>query len=192
MMHVCRTHRVALDWLFDRINIDSKSKIRYIDTKHQLADICWPKVISHETNGLHLFNNGHFSSARCAENSSLMSYPETMAKRMQEQKGEERLVATSTSTAMNLSSHVRASSSTAKMPIVSKSPGILTAAGKFLNAGWEEIRNRAQRRVLKWSCKMHTLAGWWTKQWGNLSQQKKNEVLSIFPNVKFGVVMKRK
>ena len=78
-----------------------------------------------------MFNKGHFSSARCAENSSLISYPETMAKRMQEQKGEERLVAESTSTAMNLSSHVRASSSTAKIPIVSKSPGILAAAGKF-------------------------------------------------------------
>ena len=39
MIHVSRTHRVALDWLFDRINLDSKIQIRYIDTKHQLADI---------------------------------------------------------------------------------------------------------------------------------------------------------
>ena len=39
MRHVSRTHRVALDWLFDRINLDSKIQIRYIDTKHQLADI---------------------------------------------------------------------------------------------------------------------------------------------------------
>ena len=37
--HVSRTHRVALDWLFDRINLDTKIQIRYIDTKHQLADI---------------------------------------------------------------------------------------------------------------------------------------------------------
>ena len=34
---VLRTHRVALDWLFDRINLDPKIQIRYIDTKHQLA-----------------------------------------------------------------------------------------------------------------------------------------------------------
>ena len=39
MRHVSRTHRVALDWLFERINLDPKIQIRYIDTKHQLADI---------------------------------------------------------------------------------------------------------------------------------------------------------
>ena len=39
MRHVSRTHSVALDWLFDGINLDSKIQIRYIDTKHQLADI---------------------------------------------------------------------------------------------------------------------------------------------------------
>ena len=39
MRHVSRTHRVALDWLFDRINLDSKTQIKYIDTKNQLADI---------------------------------------------------------------------------------------------------------------------------------------------------------
>ena len=39
MRHVSRSHRVALDWLFDRINLDSKIQIKYIDTKNQLADI---------------------------------------------------------------------------------------------------------------------------------------------------------
>ena len=39
MRHVSRTHRVALDWLFDRINLDLKIQIQYIDTKNQLADI---------------------------------------------------------------------------------------------------------------------------------------------------------
>ena len=34
-----RTHRVALDWLFDRINLDPQIQIKYIDTKNQLADI---------------------------------------------------------------------------------------------------------------------------------------------------------
>ena len=33
MRHVSRTHRVALDWLFDRINLDPKIQINYIDTK---------------------------------------------------------------------------------------------------------------------------------------------------------------
>ena len=39
MRHVSRTHRVALDWLFDRINLDPKIQIQYVDTKNQLADI---------------------------------------------------------------------------------------------------------------------------------------------------------
>ena len=39
MRHVSRTHKVAWYWLFDRIILDSKIQIRYIDTKHQLADI---------------------------------------------------------------------------------------------------------------------------------------------------------
>ena len=39
MRHVSRTHRVALDWLFDRINLDPKIQIKYTDTKNQLADI---------------------------------------------------------------------------------------------------------------------------------------------------------
>ena len=53
-----------------------------------------------------------------------------MAKRMQEQKGEERSVAKSKSTATNLSSHVPTSSSTAKSLIASTGPGIPTATGK--------------------------------------------------------------
>ena len=38
MRHVSRTHRVALDWLFDRINLDSQIQIEYIDTKNQFAE----------------------------------------------------------------------------------------------------------------------------------------------------------
>ena len=33
MRHVSRTHRVALDWLFDRVYLDPKIQIKYIDTK---------------------------------------------------------------------------------------------------------------------------------------------------------------
>ena len=39
MRHVSRTHRVALDWLFDRNNLNSKMiQIKYIDTKKPLVD----------------------------------------------------------------------------------------------------------------------------------------------------------
>ena len=53
-----------------------------------------------------------------------------MAKRIQEQKGEERSVAKSKSAAMNVSSHVPTSSSSSKSLIASKSPGILIATAK--------------------------------------------------------------
>ena len=114
--HVSRTHRVALDWLFDRINAGSKIQIRCIDTKHQLADILTKGNFTRDewNNLLHLFNISHFSSTCCAQNSSLISCTKTMAKRMQEQKGEERSVAKSKSTAMNLSSDVPTCSSSAK------------------------------------------------------------------------------
>ena len=39
MRQISRTHRVALDWLLDRINLDPKIQIKYVDTTHQLADI---------------------------------------------------------------------------------------------------------------------------------------------------------
>ena len=67
MRHVSRTHRVALDWLFDRINLDSKIQIKYIDTKNQLADILTKgKFTRDEWNHLlNLFNISHFSSTVC-------------------------------------------------------------------------------------------------------------------------------
>ena len=120
MRHVARTHRVALDRLFDRINLDSKIQIRYIDTKHQLADILTQGIFTRDewNNLLHLFNISHFSSTCCAKNSSLISCPKTMAKRMQEQKGEEIIVAKSKSTAVNLSSHCPTGSSVRLHPKV--------------------------------------------------------------------------
>ena len=39
MRHVSRTHRVALDWVFDRINLDTDIQISCVETKNQLADI---------------------------------------------------------------------------------------------------------------------------------------------------------
>ena len=36
--HVSRMHRVTPDRLFDRINLDTKFQIKYVDTKLQLAD----------------------------------------------------------------------------------------------------------------------------------------------------------
>ena len=63
MRHVSRTHRVALDWLFDRINLDSKIQIKYIDTKNKLADILTKGSFTRDewNHLLCLFNISHFS-----------------------------------------------------------------------------------------------------------------------------------
>ena len=39
MRHVSRTHGVAPDWLFDRNNLDPKSKSNILTPKNQLADV---------------------------------------------------------------------------------------------------------------------------------------------------------
>ena len=81
MRHVSRTHRVALDGLFDRINLDPKIQIRYIDTKNQIADKLTKGNFTRDEwhNLLHLFNITLFSSTCCTENYSLISCTKTMA-----------------------------------------------------------------------------------------------------------------
>ena len=39
MRHVARTHRVDLDWLFERLIKDPAIKMRYVNTKQQIADM---------------------------------------------------------------------------------------------------------------------------------------------------------
>ena len=77
MRHVSRTHRVAFDWLFDRINMDPKIQIKYIDTKNQLDE--WNHLLT-------LFNISHFSPTPCIA---------AMAKRAQQESGEGRVTAKS-------------------------------------------------------------------------------------------------
>ena len=111
MRHVSTTHRVALHWLFDRTNLDSKIQIKYTDTKNQLADMLTKGNITRDewNHLLCLFNISHFSSTVCSE---------TVAKRSQHDSGEERVTANSRPM-MNLiakaPSHV--SSSTSVSPV---------------------------------------------------------------------------
>ena len=111
MRHVSRTHRVALDWLFGRINLDPKIQIKYIDTKNQLADMLtkgnftrceWNHVLC-------LFNISHFSSTNNLE---------LMSKRTPEESGEERVTAKSRPM-MNLIARMPSvvSSSTSSSPV---------------------------------------------------------------------------
>ena len=86
MRHVSRIHRVALDWLCDRINLDPKIQIKYIDTKTQFADILTNGNFTRDewNHLLCLFNISNFSSTDCLE---------VMSKRTEEDAGEERFTA---------------------------------------------------------------------------------------------------
>ena len=88
MRHVSRTHRVALDWLFDRLNHDPKIQIKLIDTKNQLADILTKGSFTRDewNHLLTLFNISHVSSTACLA---------AMAKRAQQNSEEGRVTAKS-------------------------------------------------------------------------------------------------
>ena len=81
MRLVSRTHRVALDWLFDRINLDSRIHMKYIDSKNQLGDILTEGIFPRDewNHLLSLFKISHFSSIACVV---------AMAKRIQQESGE--------------------------------------------------------------------------------------------------------
>ena len=110
MRHVSRTHRVALDWLFDRINLDPKIQIKYSDTKNQLADILTKGSFTRDewNHLLNLLNISHFSSTACTA---------AMAKRAQQESGEERVTGKS-KLMMNLTARMPSvvSSSTSSNP----------------------------------------------------------------------------
>ena len=115
MRHVSRTHRVALDWLFDRINLDPKIQIRCIDTKIQLADILTKGNFTRDewNHLLCLFNISHFSSINSLE---------AMSKRTQEDVGEERVTAKS-KPMMNLVSRCSVRDPDVLASTASESPG---------------------------------------------------------------------
>ena len=96
--------------LFDRINLDSKIQIKYIDTKNQLADILTRGNFTRDewNHLLSLFNISHFRSTVCSA---------AMAKRFQQDSGEERVTAKSRPM-MNLTARMPSvvSSSTSSNP----------------------------------------------------------------------------
>ena len=115
MRHVSRTHRVALDWLFDIINLDPQIHIKYIDTKNQLADILTKGNFTRDewNHLLCLFNISHFSSTNCLE---------VMSKRTKEDTGEQRFTAKS-KPMMNLVSRYSARDPNVLASTASKSLG---------------------------------------------------------------------
>ena len=52
MRHGSRTHRVALDWLFERNNLEPKIQIKYVNTKNTNSSTFSPKEVSREMSGI--------------------------------------------------------------------------------------------------------------------------------------------
>ena len=140
MRHVSRTHRVALDWLFDRINLDPKIQIKYIDTKNQLADMLTKGNFTRDkwNHLLCLFNISHFSSAECSEVTS---------KRTQNDSGEERVTAKS-KPMMNLVSRCSERTPVVLASTASESPGKPDTKVKTPLSPQTEKYNRTVRPVV--------------------------------------------
>ena len=95
-------------------------------------------------------------------------------------------MAKSKSTAMNLSSHVPTSASSAKRPIASQGLGILIAA--------EKLESRVRRKsksdaASSFQVRLQDayLGGLLDTSMEKLSLQKRNQEMWIFPNLKLGV-----
>ena len=63
------SHRVALGWLFGRINLDPKIQIKYVDTNNQFADILTKgNFICDEWNHLSTCSSQHFQLCQLPSN----------------------------------------------------------------------------------------------------------------------------
>ena len=139
MRHVSRTHRVALDWLFDRINLDPRIQIKYIDTKNQLADILTKGNFTRDqwNHLLCLNNSSHFSSTDCSE---------VISKRTQKDSGEERVTAKS-KPMMNLVSRCSERTLDVLASTASESPVKTRHESQFHLISRNELHQRTGRPV---------------------------------------------
>ena len=101
MRHVSRSHRVALDWLFDKINLVRKIRIKSVDLQSNSLSY-WLKIISHVMSGVIFFVCSTSWISRCFRTSK----SETSCRRelRREESGEERVLAKSRSVRLNSSS----------------------------------------------------------------------------------------
>ena len=96
--HVSRTLRVALDWLFDSISLDTGIHIQFADTTRQIADVLtegsfpreqWDRLIG-------VFNIMDQTTSSCSHlRSLLVRFDESISKRQPQQEEEARSAETS-------------------------------------------------------------------------------------------------
>ena len=124
MKHVSRTHRVALDWLFDRINLDPNIQTDTL-TKGNFTRDEWNHLLC-------LFNISHFSSTNCLE---------VMSKRTQKDAGDERVTAKS-KPMMNLVSRCSERNPTVLASSASESPWKTRYKSQIPLSSWTEQQPR--------------------------------------------------
>ena len=139
MRCVSRTHRLALDWFFDRINLKPKIQIKHIDTKNQLADMLTKGNFTRDewNHLLCLFNISHFSSINSLE---------AMSKRTQRDSGEERVTAKS-KPMMNLVSRCSERTPDVHASTASECPGKTRHESQFPLSSRTEQHHRTGRPV---------------------------------------------
>ena len=169
MRHVSRTHRVALDLLFDRINLDPKIQIKYIDTKNQLADILTKGNFTRDewNHLLCLFNISHFSSTTCSE---------VMSKTTQKDAGEERVTAKS-KPMMNFFSRSSERNPDVLASTASKRPGKTRHESQIPLSSWTEQHLRTGRPV-KDACSS-SYSDWNADEKCSSQEWKSDEVMEV-------------
>ena len=126
--------------MFDRINLQSKIQITYIDTKNQLADILTKGNFTRDewNHLLCLFKISHFNSTECSEVTS---------KRTQKDSGEERVTAKS-KPMMNFVSRRSERIPDVLASVASESPGKTRHESQQPLSSWNEQHQRTGRPVL--------------------------------------------
>ena len=109
------------------------------------SQTCWLKEISHVMSGTIFFICflSAISAPLAAPRIFSLATCSTMAKRIQDQKEEERVVSKSRPAVVNLSSFIAATSSAASSPIASESLGMPTASGNPTAEYWTKLMGRS-------------------------------------------------
>ena len=176
--------RPGVLWIVCLIRLIWTQKFKSVRlTRNTNSQTCWLKGISHVLSGTIFFicsTSAISATPCCTKNFSLISCSKTMAKRIQDQKEEDR-IATSKPT-MNLVSLVSTRSSSVNHPIASKSPMILKS---IYSETWREGNKKFKtRRSVEFSRKVERCTLWRIDGWssgGNLPRQiKVRKIMGLF------------
>ena len=191
MRHVSWTHRVALDWLFDRINLNPKIQIRYVDTKHQLADMLTKGNFTRDewNHPLRLFYISHLASLAVPRISSSKIAPQWRRGFLIKKR---RKGCVQVETSSDESFLLATSSSTASSPTASKSPGMPIASGKPDSRMSDEPSSFDAASTSQVRLKVSNLVGSMEEQRGNPSHRRRRRSRRLRQSCGWNLVLQRR